>query len=320
MADERGKRTAKINLWQPTPSQMYVQQDGKTFVCNFSKVIHEPELEKYDHFYIKKASYENQLDLITHDINFFINWYDTDQELVNAYLKIKFETDEKHTFTPDNMDAYISFLYEILFTDTIVEKINRLVDDNYLDDIEVDSDEKRKKYQKNEKKHLESLEFTNQHIKILLRISFAMKMMCPAMFHYHVINMMKIEKDSDNIFRFYKPLFDIFGIVKKYTDIAYYTTDGYFYVYYDATQYFDKYDVETRKLVMCNVSSKKVQEKLENGELRLDSANYIAEYNMYNKLFVYVNFALAYKAFMLQQNLFNCGDILLGLNYEIIIL
>lgn len=288
--DNKKRKTSKINTWKPKNNQIFVEPDGKIFICHFDKIFQQPKLEKYNKFYIQKISYVNHLDIITKYINFFINCYDEDNELVNAYLKVKFETDSKRTFTEENMDAYISFLYEIIFTDTVIEKINQLVDDNYLDDIETDIDDnKKKKYQKNDKKHLESLEFTNQHIKILLRISFAMKIMSPCLLHYHAINSMKIDKDSDNIYRFYKPLFDIFGLVNKSTDSAYIETSGeYFYVYNEATEYFDKFDQHTKRMVMCNVSVKTVQDMLNDGLLYIDNRDYIAEYNLYNKLYVYV--------------------------------
>lgn len=284
--EERAKRSSKINTWKPANSkQIFVEQDGKIFVCWFDKVFQEPKLAKLNKFYIKKGSYENQLDIITKYINFFINEYDTDHELINAYLKIKFETDVKHTFTEENMDAYISFLYEVIFTDSLIEKINQLVEDNYLDDIEANSEEKRKKYMKNEKKHLESLEFTNQHIKILLRISLAMKIMCPALFHYHAINTIKIEKDSDNIYRFYRPLFQIFGKVKKETDNAYVSDEGCFYVYNESTQYYDKYDEMDSTLIEANIPSTTVENMV---GLTVEHRVYYADYNMYNKLYVYV--------------------------------
>ena len=293
-----GRRTSKINTWKPTPNQTYVYQDGGIFICNFDKIFRKDSLSTYNKFYIKKGSYENQLDIITQYTNFFITNYDTDEELVNAYLKIKFETDKNKRFNSDNMDAYISFIYEILFTDTIIEKIKLMVEENYLDDIETDSEEKKRKYQKNEKKHLESLEFTNQHIKILLCISFAMKIMCPAMLHYHAINTMKIEKDSDNIFRFYKPLFDIFSVVKKHDDYAHILYDidddgvfkesGYFYIKNTSTGYYDKYEEELGKLVQSNIDEYTVEKLREEGRILLDSRDYFANYNIYNKLFVYV--------------------------------
>lgn len=280
----------KIDNWTPKSNQRIVEPDNKIFLCHFDKVFQQPKLDRYNKFYIQKLSYINNLDLITKYINYFINCYDSDNELISAYLKIKFETDEKRSFDENNMEAYISFLYEVLFTDTIIEKINKLVDDNYQYDIE-GNDNKKKKYQKNDKKHLESLEFTNQHVKILLRISFAMKLLSPCMLHYHAINSMKIEKESDNIYRFYKPLFDIFGLVKKYAeDSAYMEVDGnYFYVYNTATEYFDKYDKINKRLVMCNVPNSTMNKLIyEDGSVYIGSTDYIAEYNLYNKLYVYV--------------------------------
>ena len=279
----------KIDKWTPKSSQCIVEPDNKIFLCHFDRVFQQPKLERYNKFYIQKLSYINNLELITKYINYFINCYDSDNELISAYLKIKFETDEKRSFTENNMEAYISFLYEILFTDTIINKINMLVEDNYLFDIE-GNDSKKKKYQKNDRKHLESLEFTNQHVKILLRISFAMKLMAPCMLHYHSINSIKLEKDSDNIYRFYKPLFDIFGLVEKHTDEAYIENDSnYFYVYNTATEYYDKYDFHNKRLVMCSISNDVINKLVyEDGNIYVGSTNYIAEYNLYNKLYVYV--------------------------------
>ena len=289
---DKSKRTSKINTWKPDSDQIYVEQDGKIFLCYFDKIFKNDNLSMFNKFYIKKGSYENQLDIITSYTNFFICNYDLDNELLLAYLKIKFAIDKEQRFNEDNMDAFISFIYEIMFTNTLIEKIIRMVEENYLDDIETDSDEKKRKYQKNEKKHLESLEFTNQHIKILLCISFAMKIMCPIMLHYHAINTIKIEKNSDNIFRFYKPLFDIFSIVKKHDECAHITNDGYFYIKNTSTGYYDKYDDKTGELIMSNIRESVVERKREDGEILIEPRDYYANYNLYNKLFVYVNFSV----------------------------
>ena len=213
---DKSKRTSRINTWKPKKDEVIVSQDGKLFICDFPKKFgYDEKLSTYNKFTIKKESYVNQLDTITSYVNFFINNYDMDDELVSAYLKIKFALDKKKLYHEENMNSYIDFLYEVLFTDTMLDKIIKMVEENYLDDIETTTEEK-KKYLKNEKKHLESLEFTNQHIKILLEISFGMKMMSPAIFHYIYLNDIKIEKDSDIIFRFYQRLFDLFGYNTTY--------------------------------------------------------------------------------------------------------
>ena len=206
---DTAKKTSLINTWTPTKTQIYVEKDGKNYICHFDKII-SPNLKPYNVFMINKASYENQLDIIAKYSNFFMNVYDTDNELVMAYLKIKYALDKVKIFSEDNMPAYIDYIYEIMFTPSLIDKINRMVEDNYLDDIENPTDD-NKKYVKSEKKHLESLEFTNQHIKILLRISFGMKIMSPVLFHYLSLCKIRIDKDSEIIYNFYKKLFDIFG-------------------------------------------------------------------------------------------------------------
>ena len=108
---DKSKRTSKINTWKPDSDQIYVEQDGKIFICHFDKILNEGNLSKFNKFYIKKGSYENQLDIITSYTNFFICNYDLDNELILSYLKIKFAIDEEQRFNESNMDAFISFIF-----------------------------------------------------------------------------------------------------------------------------------------------------------------------------------------------------------------
>lgn len=211
--EARAKRKSKINTWHPGPKSTYVSRNGKNFVVHFDKIYGMSKLKNYNSFPITKTSYQNQLDTIVRYTNFFIHFYDEEQELPNAYLKLRtvMDTDDC-PFGPDDKEAFIDFLYQIMFTPTMVEKIKRMVEENYLDDIESGPlDEKKKGYKANEKKHLESLEFTNQHIKILLAISFGMKILCPVMFYFCQNNGIVIDKKTLVIYNFYEKLFDIFN-------------------------------------------------------------------------------------------------------------
>lgn len=200
----------KIVQWVPEKEDLIAAYDGRMFYLKFENVVksENDKVAVYDNFFIRKSSYEKQLDVIVRYINFFIKFYDPDNEMIANYLAIKFALDRDNMFDENTSDQLISLIYELFFTDTIIEKINRLVEDNYLDDIESTDDSK--KYAKKEKKHLESLEFTNQHIKILLRISFGMKCIAPIMLHYVYKYNIKLDRDSDLIFNFYRRLFDIF--------------------------------------------------------------------------------------------------------------
>lgn len=205
---EQKIKKSKIVTWKPDPSDCLVHSDGRLFYVEFDRIFNQTKLGAYNKFYIKKSSYEKQLEVIVRYINFFMKFYDTEHEMATNYLKIKYTIDKEKRFTEDNPEELIDLIYEIFFSDSIIAKINQLVEDNYLDDIE--SSEESKKYINKEKKHLESLEFTNKHIKILLRISFGMKCISPIMLHYVFMNNIKIDKDSDLIYNFYRRLFDIF--------------------------------------------------------------------------------------------------------------
>ena len=290
MADRIIIKKSPINEWRPSnPKEVIVKADGKLFICNFKNAIPDyqrplnkegKEIENFEKFYINKNSYESQLGIITQYANFFMNVYDTDNELVLAYLKIKEALDAQEMFTEEDVESYIDFIYTFMFTPTIVSKIKQMVDDNYIDDIEC-TDETKKKYVKNDRKHLESLEFTNIHIKILLAISFGMKIMSPCLFHYLYINKMKIESGSDIIYRFYKRLFKIFGIGNTY----------------------DHFD-DIGHLLEENIDPAVLKNMHEAGEVYVDYDDMghpfytdfntpptyyrLSEINMYNKLFVYV--------------------------------
>jgi hypothetical protein len=86
-----------------------------------------------------------------------------------------------------------------------------MVKDNYLDDIERTVPDAQYS-----QKYLESLEFKNIHIEILLRISFGMKIICPLMYHYFAKNHMKMDEIKKNrdvsiVYDFYSPLFPLFS-------------------------------------------------------------------------------------------------------------
>ena len=134
MSDKNKK--SKIVTWKPTPNDIIVDHDGKIFLIYFEKLFSPPTLKVYDRFIIKKGSYEKQLEVIVKYINFFMKFYDTENEMATAYLKIKFAMDKDKRFTPDNPDELIDLIYELLFTPSIVEKVNKMVEENYLDDIE----------------------------------------------------------------------------------------------------------------------------------------------------------------------------------------
>lgn len=202
--------------WVETEENTICMDDKKLFIFQFDKVFDDPNLEMYNKFQIKKQSYVqinksekvSKLSIIVKYINCFMDLYDDDKELATAYFKLKYVIDKERLYNLSNIDAFIDLLYRVLFTETMIEKIHRICDESFIDDIEASTDEK---YKMDLNKHQESLEFTNEHMRILLKISFAMKIMAPVMFHFININMIKLESDDMLLYRFYERLFSMFS-------------------------------------------------------------------------------------------------------------
>jgi hypothetical protein len=207
-------RSAEINTWKPKKGEVITESDGNIFIVHFERVFGIPEFKKYNNFCVKKSSYEEHLRVFSSYIDYFINRYDPENELVTAYLKIKYEIDKVGAFTRENPQALIDLIYELIFTPSMCQKIRDMVHDNYLDDIEKVSPDVTYK-QNTDKRYLESLEFKNIHIEILLRISFAMKLIVPVMFHYFTKNKIKPDelkpkRDVSIIYDFFSPTLELF--------------------------------------------------------------------------------------------------------------
>lgn len=190
----------RVDEWKPSSKDSIVGYDGKLIKIPFDKIFNKPNIEALNTFIIKKESYVSRLPELTHYINYFIKYYDLDNELILSYLKLKFIIDDKRNKIKTG--KFIDALYNILFTDSMKSKIEKMVEDNYY--IDLSSDNTDKKYD-------ESLEFTEAHAKTMMKISVSMKIMVPVMFHYiNNHNLIKKYGSTDTLYRFYERLFDLY--------------------------------------------------------------------------------------------------------------
>jgi len=84
------KSFIRVDDWTPTKSDMKVSYDGKLIIINFDKLFNRHEGNALNTFIIKKESYVKRLPDLCHYINYFIKFYDPDNELLLAYLKLKY--------------------------------------------------------------------------------------------------------------------------------------------------------------------------------------------------------------------------------------
>lgn len=191
------KSFIRVDDWEPTIEDIKVSYDGKLMIIKFDELFNKKDGDALNTFIIKKESYVKRLPDLCHYINYFIKYYDHDNELLLAYLKLKYMIDNKHNTI--SLEAFIKIVYDILLTESIVNKIKQMTEDNYYIDLSSNDGIK----------YNETLEFNAEHAKVLMNISISMKIMVPIMFHYlNVHNMIKVRS---HIFRFYEGLFDLYG-------------------------------------------------------------------------------------------------------------
>lgn len=194
-----------VDKW--VEDEVYIYPSGRIMVVPFGKYI---EGMKDGEFIIYKNNYSNRLldyyskdELakpineqepdkgICHYINYFLKFYDTDKELIYAYFRLNYLINKKNNGIDEKQ--FIHLIHQTIFTKTMIEKLTKMVDDNYEVDVET-SDETYEQA------------FTNEHTKALLRISIAMRLMIGPLFHYLCSN--GLTKEPLIIYRFYLPLFD----------------------------------------------------------------------------------------------------------------
>ena len=111
-----------------------------------------------------------------------------------------------------NFDAFKDLCYKTIFTESMKEKILRMVEENYVDDIEAENlknmnDSVLAGIVSRKKK---SLEFLNVHVKAMIAISFGIKILSFIINHFAVMRSVNIQKNIDVFYRFYIDMFSIY--------------------------------------------------------------------------------------------------------------
>lgn len=192
-----------IDSWIPEPQDIIINPNFKESISiPISQFYSNSKIfAKLDHFMISpKRSYNNSGEKqlkphLVHYLNYFIKYYDWDNELLILYSKIKYLIDCEPLYTEE------AFLYDIqkyFLSNTILYKIHRLNEDNYITDLSF----KRKKD--------ESLQYSNKHGKIMMAMSFIMNMVIPITTHF--IYVKGITDVNNFILRVYDLIFMVFEV------------------------------------------------------------------------------------------------------------
>ena len=175
--------------------------------------INNENIAALNEWKVTKLSYSSYLPKMCEELNFFETMYDQEGELITALFRIKYLIDADNiSYTMKNFDAFKDLCYKTIFTPSMKEKISRMVDENYIDDIEAENIRNMKNpdmlsIMQRKKK---SLEFLNVHVKAMIQISFGIKILSFIVNHFAVMRSVNIQKNIEYFHDMYVDMFKVF--------------------------------------------------------------------------------------------------------------
>lgn len=126
------KKTRFID-WQPIPEDIIMRHFGSQIFVNFEALFPDDIADKAIQLFQLRSKRVDLQNLICEQINFFTALYDDDNDLISSMLIAKYVTDSQ-TYTIATFDEYYHQLFEILFPETTMQKIRKMVDENDVGD------------------------------------------------------------------------------------------------------------------------------------------------------------------------------------------
>lgn len=116
----------------------------KTMIIHFDKELDylgNENIASLNEWHVTKLSYSSYLPKMCNELDFFECLYDKEGELISALFRIKYLIDvDNVSYTMKNFDAFKDLCYKTIFTQSMKDKITKMVDENYVDDIEEEND------------------------------------------------------------------------------------------------------------------------------------------------------------------------------------
>ena len=202
--------------WKLYPDDARFFSAPKLMIIKFDKELehlNNENIAALNEWKVTKLSYSSYLPRMCEELNFFETMYDQEGELITSLFRIKYLIDiDNISYTMKNFDAFKDLVYKTIFTESLKSKIERMIEENYVDDIEAEnvknmSNPDMLSIMQRKKK---SLEFLNVHVKAMLKISFGIKILSFICNHFAVMRSINIQKNIDIFHRFYIDMFKVF--------------------------------------------------------------------------------------------------------------
>lgn len=135
---ENGKIFKKTRFigWVPEPEDIIIRHSGRQIIMQFGLVLPDEVIDHATEIFQMRSKRSDAQNHICEQINFFCALYDDDNELICNMLAAKYMTDaQNHTL--ENFEEYYSELYDTLFSPRIMEKIQRMTEQNDVGDVTI---------------------------------------------------------------------------------------------------------------------------------------------------------------------------------------
>jgi hypothetical protein len=194
------QETRVFSWWNPNPDDLYFVRDNNCVIARYDKYLNF----KHDSlctYRIMKSHYISKLDDILIHINYFVTFYDTNKSYFVSMLRAKFMVDTNKNFSSE---AFSDMIIKDIITDEFVDNIRAMTKDLYQLNIDKDTNGDYKSTPK----------ITNEQAKVILSVSFAIRMILPICLHFEHCSAEFPRK------RDYIPFFDgiFMDIITKFED------------------------------------------------------------------------------------------------------
>ena len=172
-----------------------------------------PLIKRISYAEISKQSFINNINLSLRYINYFIEYFDDDDELLNAYFEIMFML--HYDNIKMTVDDFINHILVSFATEKMFKKVIRMVEYNTDETL----------IKKSERVYDESIQLTVEHLKAIMGVSCFHRFVIPVVSHFYTIRgkgQLGGMTDKDLYFRIFSsfiPMFDDFYGISLYSKI-----------------------------------------------------------------------------------------------------
>ena len=131
--DGRVYKKTRFIEWEPIPEDIIMRHNGSQIYVNFEALFPNDVIDPSIQIFQLRAKRVDLQNYICEQINFFTALYDDDNDLITSMLIAKYLTDSE-SYTIATFEEYYKQLYEILFPQSTLDKITKMVEENDVGD------------------------------------------------------------------------------------------------------------------------------------------------------------------------------------------